>query len=103
VHRGPVASRPPEQQTSLPRRKLGVGVQRHAPGKTRYPSYRIAPGLVWTCAEKISPPPGLHPRITKRYTFLKIALKIGRFQVIYILPGVVNSLSVLTVYWKRRI
>ena len=59
---------------------MGVGGQRYAPaalppGKTRYPLYRRLggpPGLVWTDAENLAPPPGFDPRtvqpVASRYT-----------------------------------
>jgi hypothetical protein len=62
-----------------PRRKMGVGGQRHAPatlppGKTRYPSYRRLGGPQGRSGRvrKISPPPGFDPRtvqpLVNRYT-----------------------------------
>ena len=57
---------------------MGVGGQRHAeadlpPWKTRYPfEAGWAPGLVWTGAKNLAPPPGFDPRavqlVTSRYT-----------------------------------
>jgi len=53
---------------------MGVGGQRHAPGKTRYPLYRRLGGPQGRSGRvrKISPPPGFDPRtvlpVASRYT-----------------------------------
>jgi hypothetical protein len=93
-----------------PRRKMGVGGQRHAPialppGNTRHPLYRRLGGPQgWSGrVRKISPPPGFDPRtvqpVASRYTNYAIPLAYSNINFSSALFSVV--LPNLSVTWAR--